>query len=129
MGGARQNIVLLFMFIRKKKNRSGTTSIVVVSKRNGLYKEIKTIGVSDDIIQIDFLYKEGKKWVDNHCGIRDIFNETTQEYDEKQVVEYSDEIDPLFRSKLTPRYRREKLSPISVKEHIKNGAKLHYFFI
>ena len=88
MGGARQNIVLLFMFIRKKKNRSGTTSIVGVSKRNGLYKEIKTIGVSDDIIQIDFLYKEGKKWVDNHCGIRDIFNETTQEYDEKQVVDY-----------------------------------------
>ena len=53
-----------------------------------MYKEIKTIGVSDDIIQIDFLYKEGKKWVDNHCGIRDIFNETTQEYDEKQVVDY-----------------------------------------
>ena len=34
------------MFLRKKKNRSGTVSVVVVDKSQGRFKEIKTIGVS-----------------------------------------------------------------------------------
>lgn len=32
------------MYIRKKKNRSGTISIVVVSKASGKHKEIKCFG-------------------------------------------------------------------------------------
>ena len=33
------------MFVRKKKNRSGTTSVVVVDKRGGKFKELSTIGI------------------------------------------------------------------------------------
>ena len=32
------------MFVRKKKNRSGTVSVVVVDKRHG-FKEVKNFGV------------------------------------------------------------------------------------
>jgi len=40
------------MFIRKKRNRSGTTSIVVVEKLSDKFKELKTIGVSSDDAEI-----------------------------------------------------------------------------
>ena len=36
------------MFVRKKKNRSGTVSVVVADKSSGRFKELKTIGVSSD---------------------------------------------------------------------------------
>lgn len=32
--------------LRKKKNRSGTTSVVVVDKSRGDFKELKTIGLA-----------------------------------------------------------------------------------
>ena len=34
------------MYVRKKHNRSGSTSVVVVSKASGKYKEIKSFGSS-----------------------------------------------------------------------------------
>jgi hypothetical protein len=49
------------MFIRKKKNRSGSTSIVVIDKRNGNFREIKTIGTSSKESEIENLYIQGKK--------------------------------------------------------------------
>jgi len=76
------------MFIRKKKNRSGTTSIVVVDKSNGRFRELKTIGVSSDDKEIAVLYQQGKKWIDSHCGNRDMFGLAEQQREEKLVTEY-----------------------------------------
>ncbi len=61
------------MFIRKKKNRSGTTSIVVVEKCKGAYREMKTIGTTNDPSVIDTLYLQGKRWISSHLGEQDIF--------------------------------------------------------
>ena len=33
------------MFVRKKKNRSGTISVVVVDKSRGKFREVKKFGV------------------------------------------------------------------------------------
>lgn len=41
------------MFVKKKKNRSGTTSVVVAEKSKGSYRELKTIGVSSDESKIE----------------------------------------------------------------------------
>jgi hypothetical protein len=41
------------MFICKKKNRSGSTSIVVVEKRKGIYRDIMSIGNSSDTSEIE----------------------------------------------------------------------------
>ena len=38
--------ILFTMYVRKKHNRSGSTSVVVVSKASGNYKEIKSFGSS-----------------------------------------------------------------------------------
>lgn len=76
------------MFIRKKKNRSGSTSVVVVEKRNGKYQEIKTVGVSKDIFEIESFCRQGHKWISLHLGEQDIFENYNKELEEKQVTEY-----------------------------------------
>ena len=76
------------MFIRKKKNRSGTTSVVVVDKSRGGFRELVTIGVSSDSSEIESLCRQGRKWIDIHCGNLDIFEQATKELEEKQVTDY-----------------------------------------
>jgi transposase len=76
------------MFIRKKKNRSGTTSVVVVSKSYGKFKELKTIGVGSNVSEIESLVLKGKSWMESYCGELDIFKSRTKEIEEQQVTEY-----------------------------------------
>ena len=54
--------VFLTMFVKRKKNRSGTTSIVVAEKTKGIYKELITIGVAKDSNEIDSLVNGGPEW-------------------------------------------------------------------
>ncbi|MFA7138032.1 MAG: IS1634 family transposase [Bacteroidales bacterium] len=75
------------MFIRKKKNRSGTTSIVVVEKRKGIFREIKTVGVSRDEAEIEPLYQQGKQWISDYKGEQDIFNIRDKNIEEQKVTE------------------------------------------
>jgi transposase len=49
------------MFIRKKKNNSGSTSIQLISKSTGKYKVVKTIGSSSDDQQISVLLEKGRQ--------------------------------------------------------------------
>ena len=53
----------LTMFIKKKKNRSGTTSIIVAEKTKGSYKELVTIGVAKDANDIGSLVNAGREWI------------------------------------------------------------------
>lgn len=47
------------MFVRKKKNRSGSVSIQIIKKINRINKVVKTIGSSKDTDEIDRLYPKG----------------------------------------------------------------------
>jgi transposase len=76
------------MFVRKKSNRSGSTSVVIVAKSAGKTHYLKTIGVSSDGKEIAALYRQGKKWIAAHHGIRDMFAEAERQREEKQVTEY-----------------------------------------
>jgi transposase len=76
------------MFVRKKKNRSGSTSIVVAQKHRGKYREIITIGTSSDIQEIESLQLKGKKWISCHIGEQDIFEVHDKAIEERQVTEY-----------------------------------------
>lgn len=51
------------MFVKRKKNRSGTTSVVVAEKTKGIYKELITIGVAKDSNEIDSLVNASHKWI------------------------------------------------------------------
>lgn len=52
------------MFIKRKKNRSGTVSIVVAEKNSGHYTELTTIGIAHDQEETDSLISKGCKWID-----------------------------------------------------------------
>ena len=52
------------MFIKRKKNRSGTVSIVVAEKSSGFYKEFATIGIAKSPDEIDALLVKARVWID-----------------------------------------------------------------
>lgn len=56
--------VYLRMFLRKKKNKSGSTSVQIISKERGKYKVVKTIGSSSDVQKIEKLEYLGKQEID-----------------------------------------------------------------
>ena len=72
------------MFIRKKKNRSGTTSVVVIQKHKGKFNEVKTIGISSDESEIESLCKQGNKWISSFLGNVDIFEKYDKEQEETE---------------------------------------------
>jgi hypothetical protein len=76
------------MFIRRKHNPSGVVSVQIIDKSSGKYRVLKTIGSSSDSIEVEKLYHEGKKWLDEHFGNRDMFREHNQQVEEEQTVRY-----------------------------------------
>lgn len=56
------------MFVRRKNNRSGSTSVVVVQKINGRTRYITTIGVSSDEKELQDLEKQGNEWIQSYFG-------------------------------------------------------------
>lgn len=48
------------MFVRKKHNKSGSTSIQIIDKSSGKYKVIETIGHSKEKSKVDFLIKQAQ---------------------------------------------------------------------
>ena len=51
------------MYLRLKTNRSGTTTVVVVEKKDGKQVYVKSIGTSSDLKEITHLTKEGERFI------------------------------------------------------------------
>jgi transposase len=76
------------MFIRKKKNRSGTTSVIVVDKHGGKFKELHTVGIAYASDEIDKLCAQGNQWIKDHIGQLTLdFEEHDQKVAELAAVE------------------------------------------
>lgn len=60
------------MFVRKKKNRSGSTSIVVVDKHGGKFKELHTVGIAQNEDEVSALCDKGHQWIKSHLGIQEL---------------------------------------------------------
>lgn len=56
------------MFVRRKKNKSDSTSIVVVDKSSGRYSQLKVIGVGDTKEEIGRLVALGNDWITRYGG-------------------------------------------------------------
>lgn len=56
------------MFVRRKKNRSGSTSVVVADKSSGTFTELKVIGVGTTEEEIRILVEKGKEWIAHYGG-------------------------------------------------------------
>lgn len=69
------------MFLRKKKNKSGSVSIQIIDKSSGKYKLIKTIGSSADKQSIKNLVSAGKDWINSRLKQAEIeFSDEKQLY-------------------------------------------------
>lgn len=60
------------MFVRKKVNRSGTISVVVVSKAHGKFTEVKKFGVAKSEEEADELFHEAQLWLRMHGGQQEL---------------------------------------------------------
>lgn len=58
------------MFVKKKKNRFGTTIVVVAEKKRGVYDELVTIGIAREPSDIDSLVNAGQEWISKEKAIR-----------------------------------------------------------
>lgn len=56
------------MFIRRKHNRSGTISVVVVDKSGGGFKEIHRVGIAHNEEEATTLEAEGRHWIATYGG-------------------------------------------------------------
>ena len=52
------------MYIREKKNNSGSTSIQIISKVRGCYKVVKTVGSAITRPEIDALIQQAKQEIE-----------------------------------------------------------------
>ena len=59
------------MFIRKKKNKSGSTSVQIIQKQQGKYKVVKSLGASYDKHVIEKYYRLAQE------AIPKMFNQLT----------------------------------------------------
>ena len=75
------------MFVRQKKNKSGSMSVVIVRKDNGRYKLVKTMGSSSDPQEIDNLSRQGKEWIRRKSGLADMFADSEGKNREKKEME------------------------------------------
>ena len=60
------------MYVRKKHNRSGSTSVVVVGKASRKYKEIKSFGSSTSEEEIDSLCDKAATWIRSFGGQQEL---------------------------------------------------------
>jgi hypothetical protein len=56
------------MFTRRKHNRSGTISVVVVDKSSGGFKEIHRVGIAHSEEEAAALEAEGRHWIATYGG-------------------------------------------------------------
>ena len=54
------------MFVRRKHNKSGSTSIQVVAKANGKYRVQKSFGSSRNAAVLSSLEQQARRWADEH---------------------------------------------------------------
>ena len=86
------------MFVRKKKNRTGTISVVVVDKSHGGYKEVKNFGVVSSAEEADVLSMRAREWISAYVGpqVLDLGRNDVQERELKDAEQAFANIDSVF---------------------------------
>ena len=56
------------MYVRCKRNKSGSTSVQIIDKSSGSYRLFQTVGSSSDPLEIDRLVKKGKHLIEQAGG-------------------------------------------------------------
>ena len=83
------------MFVRKKINKSGSVSVVVVDKSRG-FREVTTIGVSSDELEIARMVERGRRWIAEYGGQRGIDFEGIEASEEEAAMRFLDNVEGVF---------------------------------
>jgi transposase len=75
------------MFVRQKKNKSGSTTIAVIDKSRGGFKTLKTIGTSSDAAVIKELLMSGSEYAKSYGGQLDLFSNSEEGRLEQETTE------------------------------------------
>lgn len=67
------------MFLRRLKNRSGSTSVQIISKSGGRYKVVRTIGTGHREQDIEKLWSLGQQEIDRLTGQGELFVSTSDD--------------------------------------------------
>ena len=84
---------LCSMFPRKKKNRTGTISVVVVDKSRGGFKEVKNFGVAKTEEEADRLYTKPAgvvEWMLAQEKVSGTYHEYTRKNGGRLIIGYSE---------------------------------------
>jgi hypothetical protein len=73
------------MFVRKKKNKSGSTSIQIIQKQKGKYKVVKTIGSAIDEAEIEALYQQAVEAIPELFSQLNLFDSSTTSVDIREL--------------------------------------------
>ncbi|WP_239063779.1 IS1634 family transposase [Bacteroides sp. 51] len=84
------------MFVRKKKNRSGSISIVVVSKSHGQFKEVKSFGVAQTESEAQNLYQTALRWLRTYNGQQDLDFENNKDREIEETKRVIDNMDAVL---------------------------------
>jgi len=98
LGDSEFFITFAPMFVRKKKNRAGTISVVVVDKSNRGYKEIKNFGVVSSEDEADVLCARAREWISTYGGqqVIDFGKTDVQERELEETARAFANIDAVF---------------------------------
>ena len=80
------------MFVRKKKNRSGSVSVAVVDKSRGRFREIRQFGVAHTEAEINALVRQANDWIRRYAGQRLIDFEGDSVSRETDIDQFVDRI-------------------------------------
>jgi len=77
------------MFVRKKKNRSGSVSVQIIDKSYGTYRVLKTVGSSKDESEVERLHREAIE------AIPRLFNQLTLSLFSQEEAQQSHSVEDL----------------------------------
>lgn len=86
------------MFVHKKKHRSGRTSVVVVDKSHGKFREIKNFGVASSDSETADLCRQASEWLRRYGGQleMDFIDESEKRQEEEETDRVLSNIDSLL---------------------------------
>jgi len=84
------------MFVRKKKNRSGSISVVVVSKDRGKFREVRNFGTTQSEEQADVLCNDARQWLRSSEGQQDLDFENSKEREAEETERVINNMDAVL---------------------------------
>jgi len=75
------------MFVRRKHNRSGTVSVVIVEKQNGVYREVRVMGTSSNESEVAKFLEQGKDWIHRQNTLPDMFDHYERDKAEQESID------------------------------------------